>query len=543
MSVFTAAVAVDADAFAVFARTVESASTTQIVAYNATYDARITFTGQFTYDGFGNPSGTVTGFTDTLGGYPFVSFTGGSWSIATINAYVATSDAQGLLAYLFAEDDTVNGSSGDDVLAAFGGDDSLLGNAGNDELRGGDGNDTLTGGLGNDTLSGGAGDDFYVVDASGDVLTEAAAGGFDTVSATVTRTLGAEFENLQLTGFAVANGTGNNLANAITGNNAANVLTGGGGADTLTGGNGNDTLAGGVGSDTYIVNATGDVVSETSGAAGSGSDTVNASVNWTLGNFVENLQLIGSTGLSGTGNALDNRLTGNGGGNALDGSGGNDVLNGGLGNDTLTGGAGDDIFYVDAAGDVVVEAGGGGSDLVRSQVDYTLGATVENLTLAGGAVIDGTGNATANRINGSGTSNALAGLGGNDTIVGAAGADSLDGGAGNDTLTGGVGADVFQFSSALDAATNVDSITDFNRATDRFDLDDAVFAGIGPVGQLAASALRLGGAAVDADDRVIYDTATGNLSYDADGSGAGAAVLFATLTPGTIATIVDFFVV
>ncbi len=92
---------------------------------------------------------------------------------------------------------------------------------------------------------------------------------------------------------------------------------------------------------------------------------------------------------------------------------------------------------------------------------------------------------------------------------------------------------MFLFATALNAATNVDSLTDFNRTADFIHLDDAVFTAIGATGALAAGAFRAGTAAGDADDRIVYDQASGSLYYDADGNGAGAQVLFAQLTPGT----------
>ncbi|TPQ48782.1 furin, partial [Prosthecomicrobium hirschii] len=194
-------------------------------------------------------------------------------------------------------------------------------------------------------MVGGAGDDSYVVDSTTDVVTEAAGQGTDTVQASVTFTLGTNVENLILTGTGAINGIGNTVANVITGNGGNNslsgaagddTLSGGAGADTLDGGTGNDSMTGGLGNDVYVVDAIGDVVTEDAGT-GTGIDTVNASVTYTLGDNVENLILTGTAAINGTGNGLDNVLTGNSGANQLDGQDGDDVLSGAAGNDTLTG--------------------------------------------------------------------------------------------------------------------------------------------------------------------------------------------------------------
>ena len=142
---------------------------------------------------------------------------------------------------------------------------------------------------------------------------------------------------------------------------------------------------------------------------------------------------------------------------------------------------------------------------------------------------------------GNGAANTLTGAGGNDTLNGAAGNDHLRGGTGNDTLRGGDGADGFYFDTALDASLNVDTILDFNAAADTIHLDLAVFTGLSGAGTLASGAFRLGTAAADADDRILYDQASGTIYYDADGNCAGAAVQFAQVTAGTVLSEVDFF--
>ncbi len=228
--------------------------------------------------------------------------------------------------------DVLNGTVGADILQGLGGNDTLYGYAGNDTLDGGNGSDTMIGGPGNDT---------YTVNAVGDVVTENANEGTDTVQSSNTYTLSANVENLVLTGTGKINGTGNNLDNILTGNSANNILTGDAGNDTLDGGTGSDTLRGGTGNDIYVVDSTGDVVTEN---ANEGTDTVQTSITYTLGNNVESLTLTGSNVINGTGNTLSNVLTGNSANNTLTGNAGNDTLYGGTGNDVLNGGTGNDVY-------------------------------------------------------------------------------------------------------------------------------------------------------------------------------------------------------
>jgi uncharacterized delta-60 repeat protein len=330
----------------------------------------------------------------------------------------------------------------------------------------------------------------------------------------------------------------------LTGTSRADVLTGGvwddtlyglGGNDTLNGGAGSDTMDGGAGNDTYVVDSAGDLVVE---AAGAGTDLVQASVNYTLAANVENLTLTGSAAINGMGNALANTLTGNSGNNAL---------NGGTGNDKMIGGAGDDTYFVDATGDTVTEASGAGNDtVVTTLAAYTLSANVEHLTLAGIAASNGTGNTLANTLTGNDGANLLSGLEGNDVLSGGAGNDTLIGGAGNDSLTGGLGSDVFRFDrTALSSSTNLDTIFDFTQGVDSIQLENAIFKKLTVTGTLSAANFHAStdGTALDANDYIQYNAMTGALYYDADGSGAGAAIQFVTLVGAPAITAADFVVV
>ncbi|MCA2701175.1 MAG: VCBS repeat-containing protein, partial [Microcystis sp. M179S2] len=216
----------------------------------------------------------------------------------------------------------------------------------------------------------------------------------------------------------------------LEGKDGNDILTGGVGNDTLNGGAGIDTLIGGLGNDTYQIDTTTDTITEN---ANEGTDTVESSVTYTLGNNLENLTLTGSTDIKGRGNTLNNTITGNSGNNALIGGAGNDTLTGGDGIDNLNGGLGDDNYQVDTTTDTITENANEGTDTVQSSVTYTLGNNLENLTLTDSTAINGTGNAANNILTGNSSHNTLTGGAGNDTLTGGEGIDTLIGGLGNDT--------------------------------------------------------------------------------------------------------------
>ncbi|ABL66324.1 DUF4347 domain-containing protein [Chlorobium phaeobacteroides] len=267
-------------------------------------------------------------------------------------------------------------------------DNRITGNSGKNTLVGGAGNDTLDGGSGADSMAGGEGDDVYVVNYSLDVVTENADEGIDLVQSSTGWTLGANVENLELTGTANTRGTGNDLDNRITGNSGKNTLIGGAGNDTLDGGSGADSMVGGIGDDTYVVNYSLDVVTEN---ADEGIDLVQSSTGWTLGANVEHLELTGTANTRGTGNDLDNVITGNSGKNYLAGEEGEDILLGGAGADTLyggmgadelTGGTGRDVFLynnssesgiTEGAWDVITDFTAGFDRLDLSGIDANTG--------------------------------------------------------------------------------------------------------------------------------------------------------------------------
>lgn len=417
--------------------------------------------------------------------------------------------------------DVLYGGDGDDALDGGAGQDSLFGGAGTDTLVGGADNDSLDGQAGDDSASGGTGNDVYHVDSAGDRVTELAGEGFDRVIASVSYALAAdsEVELLQasdMASTAAIDLVGNGFANSIYGNAGGNVLAGGGGSDYLVGLEGADILYGDDGEDALD--------------GGAGQDA----------------------------------LVGGAGNDTLVGGADNDSLYGLAGDDNASGGTGDDVYYIDSTGDRVNELAGEGFDRVISSVSVTLlaGSEVELLQTAdtaGTASINFFGNEFANSIYGNSGSNVIGGAGGSDYIVGldgddvlhgedgddaidgGEGGDLLYGGAGSDYLVGGGGLDYFVFTSAPGAG-NVDRIVDFVAGTDRISLDDAVFTTLTPI-DLPAGAFHIGSAAADADDRIVYDAGSGALYYDADGSGAGAAVQFATLSANLALTNADFLVI
>ncbi|BAQ63402.1 S-layer family protein [Geminocystis sp. NIES-3709] len=418
----------------------------------------------------------------------------------------------------------MTGNSGNNILNGVAGNDSLTGDAGNDTLFGSSGNDTLDGGTGNDSMVGGSGNDIYIVDAVGDIVSETSTTvtEIDTVQSSITYTLGANLEHLILTGTSAINGTGNNLPNNMTGNSGNNILDGvegndsltggngddslwggadndtldgGEGNDTLNGGTGNDNMVGGTGNDVYIVDAMGDIVTETSTTV-TEIEAVKSSITYTLGANLEHLILTDTSATNGTGNNLPNNMTGNSGNNildgvegndsltggngddnlwggadndTLDGGEGNDTLNGGTGNDNMVGGTGNDVYIVDAMGDIVTETSTTVTEIeaVQSSITYTLGANLEHLILTGTSAINGTGNNLPNNMTGNSGNNILDGVEGNDSLTGGNGDDNLwgdadndtlDGGEGNDTLNGGTGNDTIRGDSTFDNLTGDDTI-------------------------------------------------------------------------------------
>ena len=453
--------------------------------------------------------------------------------------------------------------------------EDLVGSALADTLVGDAGANSLDGGAGADDLLGQGGSDSYRVDDAGDLVTELAGqGAHDLVQSLLAAyTLGANVEDGRILATGAADLTGNGLNNLLFAGAGDNLLDGLAGRDTLSyryatgavvvdlstvdaggwatvtgsgtdlvrgvenieggafadrltgdagdnvldGGAGSDTLTGGDGSDTYYVDAAlplvstpltaPDVVVETNAAPAGGFDTVMlrsvSAYGYTLGANIESGRLLMATAADLRGNGLDNLLFA---------GAGNNILNGDAGVDTVS--------YRHATAGVVASLDTTGPQATGGSGTDTL-FFVENL--AGSLHADTLkGNATAN------------------TLDGDDGDDVLNGRGGSDLLIGGAGGDRFVFDAALDGS--LDTLQDFASGADRIFLDDAVFAGLG-LGPLTAGQLRLGPVAVTAEDRLIYDQATGALSFDADGNGAGGQVQFAVLMGLPSLAAADFLVI
>jgi peroxidase len=348
--------------------------------------------------------------------------------------------------------ETLAGGSADDLLTGRGGADSLIGGSGTDTADysssaaavgvslltgfgwGGDAqgdsldgieniigsahDDILAGAGGANTLEGRSGNDVYIVD-DWDLVVEDAGAGTDTVYSTGHLRLSGNVENLLLHGSADLQAYGNGLSNAIYGNAGSNLLDGDAGVDGMYGGAGDDV---------YFVDNASDLAVE---SAGEGTDAVFSFAHLRLTANVEGLVLQGSADLQGYGNNLGNAIYGNAGSNLLDGGAGTDFMAGGLGND---------VYFVDDAGDGVLENEGEGADAVFSFAHLRLTADVETLVLQGGADLQGYGNGSSN------------------TLYGNAGSNLLDGGASADVLAGDAGNDVFMFHMG---EADSDTVVDF----------------------------------------------------------------------------------
>ena len=349
--------------------------------------------------------GTATGSNGDVNLFTdFESVAGGLGS----NTFTGTSGNDVVQSY--DGNDVFTLGEGADSAFAAGGDDSLDGDGGNDGLDGGAGSDTLDGGTGNDTLKGGSDADTYLFEV-GD--------GQDTITDFA---IGSDLIDLRGTGIAFAD-----LSITDMGGNAVIVYDSGTSSQiTLNG----ITAASVTESDFLLDPATPPTLP----------------------------QILGTTG--------NDNLAGTSAAEELIGLGGNDALNGRGGDDRHLGGAGDDRYYVESAGDVVIELAGEGYDRVYSSFSFTLQDNIEAGATRSTNAMDITGNALNNWITANDAENFLRGGDGADRLISRGGNDTLNGDGGNDVLEGGTGADVFAF----DAGSGEDFITDFEVGIDLIDI-------------------------------------------------------------------------
>ncbi len=429
----------------------------------------------------------------------------------------------------------VYGSNGNDSLVGRFATitESIFGQNGNDDLRGFSGIDVLFGGEGNDTMRGMSSED-RLYDRSG---------GKDTFFG------GAANDTME-------GGDGNDR---MVGGTGSDTLFGENGSDRLNGGSGSDTAYGGSLNDTFFIDTQGDVIVEA--ASGGIQDVIRLNApSYSLadGAMVERAIIIKSAGNAAfTGNSDGNTVLGNSSSNQLTGGSGDDVLNGFTGNDLLIGGSGRDTFVVNTVGDLVFEVAGGGEDLIRAVVDFTLADEVEDLRLQGGAGdIDGTGNSLDNTLEGNSGDNRLSGNQGSDHVLGGDGADTIFGGgsgdrmegeSGNDTLNvgkddaaiGGSGSDSFRISSA-NLASGTQVLRDFdgeilNAGNGEDKIVLATGLEVGSFVYIAGAAFSGGG-----NSEARY-AGPRKLQIDQDGDGAtDIALLVDRMTQGSLMTATDF---
>jgi Ca2+-binding RTX toxin-like protein len=418
------------------------------------------------------------------------------------------------------------------------------GNALANRITGNEGDNVIDGGAGVDVMNGGAGADTYYVDNAADQVVEAVrGGGADTVIASTSYTLTDYADNLTLTGSGDLSATGNSINNAIIGNSGRNLIDGGASKDALDGREAGDLYA--------VRNARDGVAGEIQDTGTTGIDEVRVTYE-TVGYAIFNDKDTGIERIvvgTGTGANADtsgtakiavsaakvlNALTiiGNAGANRITGTAFADTIDGGAGGDTMSGGAGNDTYYVDDLKDRVSERALSGFDTVYSSVSFKLSSGVDALVLTGTADLSGTGGNDANTITGNGGANLLDGGKGDDLLMGMGGNDRLIGRLGVDTLEGGSGADRFVFVTALHAGDLPDTVTDFSSAEgDVIELGRSAFRGLGrTLGTISEDQFWSAPgviAAHDSTDRLLYDSSSGKLWYDEDGSGGVGSVLVA----------------
>jgi Ca2+-binding RTX toxin-like protein len=417
-----------------------------------------------------------------------------SFTYRATDTDLASSDANVVLT-IEERAETLTGTSSAETLFGYGLDDVLTGLAGNDILDGGDGTDTA------DYSAAPAG---ITTDLAVSAIVEDGYGFTDTLQS---------IEAIR----------GSDVAgDLMLGNDAANSFFGQGGDDRQAGRGGNDLLDGGAGNDLLF--------------AGAGNDTVNGGDG--------DDRFLGDNG--------DDILNGDAGNDVIWAGGGNDTIDGGAGNDTLVGESGDDVILGGAGGDNI--RGQGGNDTVDAGADNdrVQGGDGDDVVNGGGGNDNLAGDVGNDTLSGDAGNDAVSGGSGNDTLLGGAGGDALkgdagqdrlDGGAGLDALNGGADADVFVL-ARLQA--DRDWISAFVSGEDQLEVSAALFGGGLAPGALDPSRLVMGAnpqAAQPGVGTFLFDTGTGRLRWDADGSGLGWPPVIATLTGVNSLSASDFVIV
>lgn len=459
-------------------------------------------------------NGTVTGGSPVAAS---VTFTNVNGAIGTLLGDVMFASNSGNDLWGYGGDDTLTGGAGADRIVGDDGLDHPTSSFGNDRLLGGGGNDVISGQEGDDWIDGGAGNDnlggdnvFGVRPPWSDSFAFTVAPGAANAD-TIDDFLPTE-DRIVLDGAVHANSGPSGTFAAGDARFAANTT---GTAQDAT--------------DRVIYNTqSGELWYDADGNGAAGRQLVATLLGApTLG--APNIQVINGGG------------SGGGGGSTINGTSGNDTLTGTAGNDTINGLGGNDLFVVGSTGGADVINGGTGTDSIEFRDRATSGVVVD---FGAGAITGGSSGTISftavERVVASNFADSLTGAAGGQTLTGQAGADTLWGALGVDTLWGGGGNDAFVFREM--GSTNADRVSDFASGADKLQLDDAAFRAIGAMGNFAAGDARFwasgNGAAHDANDRVLYNTSTGQLYYDADGNGGGTAQLVATIggAPGVAAT-------
>ena len=426
----------------------------------------------------------------------------------------------------------LTGTTGTDVLNGGALTDRLIGGAGDDRL------DSRTGLA--ETIHGGEGTDHWLADL-GTVRTDIRLNLVTSQVNFTTLSNGTKVAGIEALTLTLGSGADSISAAGLSQND---TILGGPGADTINPGLGNDLVNGGTSRDLLVVDFTaysgegGRVIQDPSALYFYNRFSGSPVRTLTYSEF-ERFDLTGTTGndlFFGAGEA--DRLIGGDGADDLSGLGGDDTIDGGLGADTMRGGEQADLFTVDNINDVIVGALGDGIDTVRSWINYTLTATVENLILLntlGGVGVGNTGSnvltgtRAADTLDGQARADTLDGDAGRDSLIGGLGDDLLIGNFGGDTLSGGQGIDAFRY---LSSAESRDTILDFTQGEDRLEILAAGFGGgLVAGGTLTAAffASNATGVATAGTAQFTYATSTGNLRWDADGTGPGDSELIARL--------------